>query len=681
MNAPPRNLWLGSVFLLLWSLGQVGAQAHMNRLSVPNDPTVRDKLHRAQSALEREDRDRAITIWQAVLDQGAAKVVAVHRAPRSDSEVERVVVAGDRFQGVRAHVMDLIQALPDDGIERYRQLMEPRAKRLLTTALRDSEEAGLRECARRFALTPSGRRAQVVLMDMLLEAGRFDEARVSVQALRNVDDDAKLAAREAWALWGTDRVAELRAFASASRAGFPGEKIVVRGERVNVSRFIEELSAGKKTRAPSALGELDLRKRAAWERSFSRNENSSDRWYYDDEESDLRFPVVPAVEGEIVYACDGLSLRARRLSTGTEIWPAVRSTQSDFDGRQNYSLKYHVVVDGGLVFAYLDGDPLIAHYWSRRWRAIPSHKLIAVDKETGRVQWSHAAPAGRDDEETAFLRKLSVNQPPVIVGDTVYAAGTILKGIFHHWLCAFERETGRLRWKTYIGAGQTALSRGGNPSIACVPGHVTEHRGVLYYGTNMGVFCAVDAVTGSNVWQSAYSQDLIPEISGGWGRRRYASQPEPTWQVSRPRVSGGKVFFAPNDSRRLYAAELGTGELRSIPLSTRRAGSHNNCFVGVHQGLLIFSGAGGLMALDLEDFRVRWASRLVGSLRGQAAVMGTELVFTTTGPRPEIHRCDILTGDSVERSPLRSSTRAGNVVLSPGAVVIGASDCISAYLR
>ena len=115
--------------------------------------------------------------------------------------------------------------------------MEPRAKRLLTTALRDSEEAGLRECARRFALTPSGRRAQVVLMDMLLEAGRFDEARVSVQALRNVDDDAKLAAREAWALWGTDRVAELRAFASASRAGFPGEKIVVRGERVNVSRF------------------------------------------------------------------------------------------------------------------------------------------------------------------------------------------------------------------------------------------------------------------------------------------------------------------------------------------------------------------------------------------------------------------------------------------------------------
>ena len=101
--------------------------------------------------------------------------------------------------------------------------------------------------------------------------------------------------------------------------------------------------------------------------------------------------------------------------------------------------------------------------------------------------------------------------------------------------------------------------------------------------------------------------------------------------------------------------------------------------LGQERRLVFFPPAS--MALDLEDFRVRWASRLVGSLRGQAAVMGTELVFTTTGPRPEIHRCDILTGDSVERSPLRSSARAGNVVLGPGAVVIGASDCISAYLR
>lgn len=666
--------------MLLCSLGQVGAQVHANRLSVPNDPTVRDKLFRARAALERDDLDRAIAIWQAVLEGGAAKVVAIHRAPRSDTEIERVVVAGDRFQGVRSHIMDLIQGLPDDGIARYRQLMEPRAQRMLASAIRDADEADLRECARRFALTPSGRRAQVALMDLLLEAGRFDEARVSVQALRTINNDAKLAVREAWALWGTDRVDELRAFASASRTGFRGQKIAVRGERVEVSTFIEELSAGKKTRVPSPLGPLNLSERRAWKRTISRNDNSRDWRSYDDEDSGQRFPVVPAVDGEVVYACDGLSLRARRLPTGTDIWPAVRSPQSDFEGRPNYSLKYHVVVNGDLVFAYLNGDPLIEHYWSRRWRAVPSHKLIAVDKKTGRTRWSHAAPKGRDDNETAFLRTLSINQPPVIVGDTVYAAGTILKGIFHHWLCAFERNTGRLRWKTYTGAGQTALSRGGNPRIACVPGHVTEHKGVLYYGTNMGVFCAVDAATGSSVWQSAYDQDPLPYVFEGWGRRRYVTQPEPTWQISRPAVHGDTVFFAPSDSRRLYAANARTGALQSIPLSTRAMSSNNNCFVGVHEGLLVFSGP-GLMALDTDEYRVRWTSRLTGSLRGQAAVMGTELVFTTTGPRTEIHRLDILTGDTMERNRLPSSARAGNVVLSPGAVVIGSSDSISVYVR
>lgn len=686
MRRLPYKPGLGLACALLSCIGQIGAQVHANKLSVPNDPTVRDELYRAAAAMERDDMHRALTIWQAILDGGAAKVVSVHRAPRSASDVKRVVVAGDRFEGVRSHVMALIRGLPDDGIERYRELMEPRAKRLLAAALRDTDEDALRECARRFALTSSGRRAQIALTDLLLEAGRFDEARVSVQELRTAHDEADpaLAVREAWALWGSHRSGELHELARAARADFSDRKIAVQGRSMAVPAFIAELASGKAQPTARSFGALQFPERRAWERAFMRNGDNDDPWDFDDTAGPDEFPVMPAVADDVVYVCDGLWLRARRVLTGGDVWSPVRSAYPEFEGRTNRALQYQVVVDDDLVFAFMSGEPLHQNYWSRRWSGLPSHKLIAVETRTGRTRWSHATFKGRTDQETEFVRKLSVNQPPVVVGDTVYAAATVLKGIFHHWLCAFERDTGRLRWKTYTGAGQTALSRGGNPRIACVPGYVTEHDGVLYYGTNMGVFCAVDAVTGSIVWQSAYAQDPLPFIDNGWGRRRYTPQPAPSWQPSRPAVHGDTVFFAPNDSYRLYAANRRTGELRTVPFASRDLGVRNRCLFGVHEGLLLVGGP-GLTALDAKDFRVRWSAKGIGSrfseskLLGRGAVLGNDIVVTTTGAA--IHRFDLRTGASLERNPLRSASHAGNVVLSPRAVVIGASERVSVHVR
>jgi len=661
--------------------GSLAAQ-DANRLSVPEDPVAKDRIARAQAALEREQQDRALRILQQVLDGGGDRVVVSQHPPPEQPY-------GHRFGGVRPSVMSMIRRLPNHGIDRYRKLMEPRARRALDAAVREDDEAAMRECVRRYTLTPSGRRAHLTLTDLLLEQGRFDEARLSAERLRTEIGPeatgqfaAQNLARLALALWGSQRPAELDALVSACEDHLGRTKVSVAGKRRTLSTFVSELAARTALSRPALPPPASLAalEHPRWARSFDRNENYGRLF---DMESAGYLPVVPVVDGGVAFFSDGLTLRSADLHRGRPIWPAVHGPQPDFEGSEDPDLRYRIVVDRDLVFAFLQGDPLLDHPWRSAAWSIPSHKLVAVDRATGKVRWSHHRFTGRTPEETEFLSRLSIDQPPLVVDDTLYAAGIDLKGIFQHWVCAFHRDTGHLKWKSYTGAGQTELSRGGNPRRACIPGLLAEHEGVLYYTTSMGVACAVDAVTGAIVWQSPYEQELSFTSRYRGGRwRRYTLPRSLGWSTSRPVFFEDKVFLAPIDSTHLLVADVETGALSRVTIENK-PGTSNHHLLGIRAGRLLIAGD-QLTALDPATLKPIWTRHLGkrpdGSPHGLPAILGNRVVLTTnTEEGAEIAVFDLITGKLLEKRTLRTPELAGHVVIGNRMILIATAEAVTIY--
>jgi hypothetical protein len=160
-------------------------------------------------------------------------------------------------------------------------------------------------------------------------------------------------------------------------------------------------------------------------------------------------------------------------------------------------------------------------------------------------------------------------------------------------LCAFDRTTGRLVWKTYVARGQAEQNMFGRPIREVVPGQVGMKDGLLVYSTNIGVITGIDASTGVTRWVSAYAQDLIPVTENQRTIERF-----PGWVAGRPTFYGRHAFLAPTDGLWAYAVDLKDGTLTPIQDEAREERllrSNQNRFrhfLGVHDGLVVASGVG-----------------------------------------------------------------------------------------
>lgn len=677
---------------------------HTSQVSVPDDPVAQQALARADEALKQGDTDRGLKIWQEILDRLPGKVIQVHRGPRTDGRND-LIVEGDRFTGIRLEVMNKILALPEQGAARYAALMEPKAQELLARGAAAGDQELLRLAVLRYFLTPSGRRAGLLLVDLCLEEGRFDEARIHARRLRealaSIPGEEKAAAlalaREAWALRSSGRGQEIPALAASAPSAVADAEVAVAGQTHPLRDHLAVFAGAEGPPAPHAPAAPALRQpltvfgKRMWYRPFAKNNNTSsgETYVFTGNLTGPRlfyFPLVPVVRDGVLYASDGRSVTARSLLTGDEIWPAVQAPVDEFSGRRNRNLYHHVVLDGNLVFAYLEGPQVLqgqrAFQNFEPIEDIPSRKLVAVDAATGRQAWSHHAFAGRSLEEREFISRFIVNQPPLVVGDTLFVAGTELLGVFQHWICAFERATGNLRWKTYTNAGQMELNMFGNPIKEATPGWVSEHDGVLYCCMNVGVVVALDASTGAVLWESAYEQEGIPVTENPVTYERH-----PGWAPSRAAVWKDRVFVAPTDSLDVYAVERATGAIRPIPGLRRSLANGNTWFLGVHRGVLLIGG-NHVTAIDPETLEVRWRTAdLRGDIRngitvqGLPAILDDAVVFTSIHPerRVRISSVDLQGGAVKEFHELRISDRAGNVVVSADAIIVAGEDAIHAY--
>lgn len=667
---------------------------HTSKVSVPDDLVVRQVMSRAEDAIEQQDLDRALRTWQEALDRMSGKVISVASGPRLGDETDHVVM-GDVFGSVRLRVMERIRTLPDDGLARYVRLMEPRAAELAAQGRSES----LRAAHLRYFLTPSGRKAALTHVDIMLEQGRFPEAAFHALALARELEEVAVGteliplaiARQAHALWALGDRDALSALLQTPQA--KGATARVAGDEMPLGDYIERLveKLPEPSRATAAIPDPNAFKLRSWSQSLRRNRDQGQAMVFDRRTRRPMvdyFPVVPTVAGGLVVWCDGDSVRAQSLYTNTDAWPPVQGQGGAADARLNRNLFYHTVVDRDLIFANLRGrDALLSQ---RAWHGfqpietIPSHKLIAVDASTGTVVWNHAHPEAVDPAESEFLAALNINQPPLVMGDTLYAAGTVLKGVFYHWVCAIERDTGRILWRTYVGSGQQELNMFGNPIKEGVPGQIAAVDGVLYYCTNIGVFCALDAPTGAIRWISAYEQEPIPGTDNPMTAERH-----PGWMPSAPAVYEDKIYFAPTDSLDLYVADRTTGRLRSVPGASRSHATRNTYFLGIHGEHVLLAGE-RITALRARDGTLAWNTVQIqnpppgglSTIQGRPAISGGLVWYTSplADGRAILRTANLDNGaarhEIVTAGP---SDQVGNVVVTPEAVLVAGQYQISAH--
>lgn len=118
------------------------------------------------------------------------------------------------------------------------------------------------------------------------------------------------------------------------------------------------------------------------------------------------------------------------------------------------------------------------------------------------------------------------------------------------------------------------------------------YKGLVLYGTDSGVFCALDAATGNSAWE------FSAKGSAGKGI------------LSSPAVHDGAVFFGAYNGD-VYALEARTGALRWTYTDADWIGSspaidaQRNClYIGAEYGL--FKRKGGIIALDCATGREIW---------------------------------------------------------------------------
>lgn len=147
--------------------------------------------------------------------------------------------------------------------------------------------------------------------------------------------------------------------------------------------------------------------------------------------------------------------------------------------------------------------------------------------------------------ELAELATAELQPHPIVIGPTVLVQARTWDGDARHWLLAFDRHTGELRWKRHLAKGADLGAPGGRfggdtgPRLASMPLARVEER--VFVGSHLGSGSLVDVVDGRLVWSVKNRRRPATEPGWGGGTVPWITNPD-----------GGELWWAPADSDRLY---------------------------------------------------------------------------------------------------------------------------------
>jgi len=563
---------------------------------VSTPPGATTALNQARAALASRDWSGAAHALDAVF----------RHYPDAFTKMGRSEV----FRGTRSLAVGLLAAAPADVRTELERRYGGEARRKLRQALAAGDRKELVAVVRQYEATEAGLRAILALADDALLRSRPAEARLLLGRIRilhsDASDDPALVRRRAMAAArdhaeGGPPPAEGEAGELAFPARYPDAWPILGGNAARNRRVRGPVFHGLRYRI-----DVDNEERP-WDRPP--RPNSAYRWTQRQPRSDFEWedrwqsfnPTHPVIARGVLLHSDGQQVVAHNLYTQEKLWSYPQRSDVSREGRTNLQNIFTPVVSDGVVYAALEvpvayqpqtlqNVPIIYY--------LPVRRMVALDLETGAVLWRHDDEWFARHEGQEPLKQLTMTGAPVVRGDRLYVGACYSEGTFRNFLVAVDRRTGKLVYRTRISYGQQELNLFGRQLQECSPTPVTEADGILYYGTNLGVFTAVDALLGSPLWASAYPIVEIPSTYYWFeAPRRW-----PRFDNGPPVVTDDLVVVAPPDATDILFFDRQTGRIRrKIPstiwlpdLKLRVRTLH-----GTDGERAFISGAGGVAALWL----------------------------------------------------------------------------------
>ncbi|MEE9126381.1 MAG: PQQ-binding-like beta-propeller repeat protein, partial [Planctomycetota bacterium] len=383
-----------------------------------------------------------------------------------------------------------------------------------------------------------------------------------------------------------------------------------------------------------------------------------------------------------IYLNNGHEVLALDPITRRSMWrfpgPYVRGASYDLNRKSCFSC---AVSEDVVVAALQVPDAAQARYYRgtiELINAIPTRRLFAMDRSTGKLKWSHW-----DRKEGPLAKRFHGHDaagPPVVDGDTIYVATQDQTGAIAYYLAAYDVSTGEPRWRSLICSSQGEVNMFGNVRHEFAAGPLCISDGVVYGCTNLGVCYAADARTGRVRWATAY--DIIPLPRARLTRQRH----RPVLFENNPVVvAQGVMVTTPLDSAFALAFDAQTG--RALWKMNHRAetGIANQVkwLLGILGDEVIFSGA-GVVGVKLRGAGAGQAitprsirnPRYLDNLREPArgAIANGWIYFPGTNDIRVFDR----NGNAAPNSPIAVGG-SGNLLLVDGILIATRNDSVTAY--
>ncbi|MFO7899547.1 MAG: PQQ-binding-like beta-propeller repeat protein, partial [Planctomycetota bacterium] len=290
--------------------------------------------------------------------------------------------------------------------------------------------------------------------------------------------------------------------------------------------------------------------------------------------------------------------------------------------------------------------------------------LVALSPTTGAELWARDRIVKQEPVRAPGAEERP--RPPAVFANSLVAgAGKVFvvavaaRRETEAFVAAFDARNGARLWQRRLCSQvfRGVLGRGPHPAPPAFD------QGVVYVSTNLGAAAAVDAATGEVRWLTEY-----PAFSPA--RRRAALTADDCWENNPPVVSGGRLLLAPQDSDHLIALDLDDGRVR---WQAPRLGMRY--LAGVSGGRAFLAGDRAA-AVDLDTGKLAWLAGLDAPAVARPAPTKDALLVPT---RDALVALAARTGQVAWRYRLDEPGERGNLALAGGRLLSLAHHRIDAW--
>lgn len=461
--------------------------------------------------------------------------------------------ATERWQGLRHAVLRTLRDLDARGRDAYEQLVQREAGASYDRPIAELDEATMLDFARRFPASRRGIESRVRLADLAIERGDGLSAQRHLRAARDV---SRPTIAEQFRL--AERAAVAEAIVTGSLPQLEQESSVF-----DDGSLPESLNPRPKS-WPAYGGGYDgasqmypLQGQPETGRSYSMSAPGFER-------NSLALHPVGDIDGIVVnnghriYSFDALTGELDWRADGPMVGNSrYQSTQEAINPNFPLIPAINSRVAVGVLQVPRDIEGAASRRTFRRFvniiEKLPSRRLFAFDRQTGKRLWAHWDRA--DGPITETFEGHDACGAPLIEGDTVYCSVHDQSGAIAFYIAAYDVYTGREKWRRLVCSSQNEVNMFGNARQEFAAAPLALKDGVVYGTTNLGICYALNAEDGEIRWLAEYETIPLPRTRLQNQRSRdvyFANNPAA--------ITDGVVAFTPLDSSYAIGLDTTTGE-------------------------------------------------------------------------------------------------------------------------